>query len=171
VFTADFQYQAGATNTAMITEPFEIKGGQQAIQYDLWAPVNNNWIEFDLDLVNADTHQVAASCVQGVEYYSGYDDGPWSEGSPTEAVLIPAVAPGKYYLMMDISADAAVTEMPFKVTVVRDVVVWSNFWIAFVLLLAYPSYCWLRAYAFERARWLESDFTPSIYAANSADDD
>jgi len=74
-------------------------------------------------------------------------------------VLIPAVAPGSYYLTIDASADVSVRELPFTVTIVRDVVVWSNFWIALALLLAYPLYCWVRASAFERARWLESDYT------------
>jgi len=31
-------------------------------------------------------------------------------------------------LAIDAAADAAVRQMPFTVTVVRDVMVWSNFW-------------------------------------------
>ncbi|SPE51072.1 conserved hypothetical protein [Verrucomicrobia bacterium] len=159
VLTGSYKYRAGVTNPIVVTEPFEVKGGKQALEYNLFAPVNNNWLELDIDLVNADTHQVAASRDQSIEYYQGYDDGPWSEGRQSQHVLIPAVAPGSYYLTIDASADVSVRELPFTVTIVRDVVVWSNFWIALALLLAYPLYCWVRASAFERARWLESDYT------------
>lgn len=170
VFNATFQYQAGVTNPIAVTEPFEIKDQNQALELGLHSPVDNKWLDLDIDLVNADTHQVVASLEQGIEYYHGIDEGEyWSEGKQTEQVLVPAVAPGKYYLTIDASADPALPQSPFTVTVVRDVVVWSNFWIALALLLIYPVYCWLRAYAFERARWLESDYTPAIYAAKSDD--
>lgn len=170
VLTSTFNYQAGVTNPVAVTDPFEIKNGSQALEYELSAPVNNNWIELDIDLVNAETHQVAATCEQGIEYYYGNDDGPWSEGRNSEQVLVPGVAPGKYYLTIDAAADSTVQQMPFTVSVVRDVTVWSNFWIALILLLIYPVYCWIRAYAFEQARWLESDYKPAIYFTKSDDD-
>jgi hypothetical protein len=164
VLTSSFNYQAGVTNRTTVTEPFEIKNGNQALEYDLSAPVDNNWIELDIDLVNADTHQVAATCEQGIEFYHGNDDGYWTEGKQMEKVLVPAVAPGKYYLAIDASADSAVKQMPYKVTIVRDVMSWSNFWIALALVLIYPVYCWARAWTFERARWMESDQPPSFYS-------
>ena len=171
VLNATYNYQAGLTNAPVVTQPFEVAGSRQALEYDLSAPVDNNWMELDIDLVNVETHQVAATSEQGIEYYHGYDDGYWSEGSTVSKILVPAVPPGKYYLTVESSADPAISAMPFTVAVVRDVMVWSNFWIALVLVLAYPLYCWLRAYTFERARWLESDFTPSIYKSQSDDDD
>ena len=70
---------------------------------------------------------------------------------------------------MEVSADPVVGQMPFSVTVVRDVPVWSNFWVGLACLLAYPLYCWLRSYRFERARWAESDYSP--YASASSDGD
>ena len=170
VLNATGTYQAGISNALLLTEPFEIRGGNQALEYHLSAPVDNNWAELAIDLVNADTHQVAAAREQGIEFYHGYDDGYWSEGKPTADVWVPAVPPGRYYLTIEASADPSVSAMPYTVTVVRDVAVWSNFWIALGLVLIYPVYCWMRAYTFERARWLESDFTPAIYAAQSDDD-
>jgi len=49
--------------------------------------------------------------------------------------------------------------------------VWSNFWIALVLVLLYPLYCWMRSYSFERARWLQSDYMPAVYLKSSGGDD
>jgi len=170
VFQSDFTYEAGITNPAIVTQPFEIKGGNQAVEFVMNAPVDNNWLELETDLVNADTHLVASTFVQGIEYYHGYDDGLWSEGKQTERHVLPAVAPGKYYLAIDASADQAVKTMPFKVTVVGDVMIWSNFWLAVSLLLLYPIYCWMRAWMFERARWMDSDYSPFVFSAKSDDD-
>jgi hypothetical protein len=74
-------------------------------------------------------------------------------------------------LTIDASADPNITEIPVHVTAVRDVVIWSNFWIAAALLLAYPIYCGIRHHAFERARWLESDYSPYSSSDDSDDDD
>jgi hypothetical protein len=169
VLSSAFLYQANGTNPAAVSQPFIIDGGQQAVDFTMQAPVDNNWVELDVDVVNADTQQAVASFEQGIEYYHGYDDGNWSEGSPTQHRLVPGLPAGKYRLVIDTSADPAIAEMPFTVTVVRDVPVWSNFWIGLGLLLIYPLYCWGRAYTFERARWLDSDFSP--YASSSSDDD
>ena len=171
VFAASYTYRAGASNAPIVTEPFEIKGGNQALEYHLSAPVDNNWLELDMDLVNAGTHQAADTREQSLEIYHGNDDGYWSEGSGSKKALIPAVSPGKYYLTIEASADPAVQAMPFSVKVVRDVVVWSNFWIALGVVLVYPLYCWMRSYTFERARWLESDYTPAIYRTSVEVDD
>jgi hypothetical protein len=168
VLSTSFHYRAGETNAVVVTEPFELAGGRQALEYDLSAPVDNNWIELDINLVNAETHKVAAVCDRDIEYYHGYDDGPWSEGTQTRKELVPAVAPGKYYLAIEATADHAVKEMPYSVTVVRDAMVWSNFWIAAALVLVYPLYCWARAGTFEHARWLESDFSP--FSSRTSDD-
>ncbi len=169
VFAAQYVYQRGNTN-AIVSEPFEIRGNsKQAIEFTMHAPVNNNWIELDIDLVNAESQKVEASFEQGIEFYSGYDDGAWSEGSTVEKRLVCSVPPGKYYLTIEGAADAAVTDMAFDVRVVRDVVLWANFWIALALILAYPLYCILRAHSFERSRWMESDFSP--YTSFTEDDD
>ena len=169
ILAAEYNYQAGVSNAPIVTAPFEIKGGNQALEYRVSAPVDNNWLELDVDLVNAATHQVADSREQAIEFYHGFDDGYWSEGSRNVKALIPAVAPGKYYLTIESSADPGLRSIPFSVSVVRDVVVWSNFWIALALVLAYPMYCWLRSYTFERARWLQSDYMPAVYLKNTDD--
>jgi hypothetical protein len=169
IFQGDFVYHAGISNPPVMTEPFEVKGSRQPLEFALHSPVDNNWIEVGIDVVNTDTKQVAASFEQGIEYYHGYDDGPWSEGSTVANRLVSAVPPGKYYLLIDSSADPAVPEKPFDVTITRDVPLWANFWIALALLLAYPVYRTFRAHVFERTRWMDSDYSP--YAGSSSDDE
>jgi hypothetical protein len=160
VFDQVFIYRTGVTNPVAVTTPFEVRGGRQALEFRFDAGVENAWLELGIDLIDQDTQQIAASFERGVEYYHGWDDGAWHEGSQTTRHVVPAVKPGRYHLLIDALADPQITELPFRVIVVRDVVLWSNFWIAFALLLAYPIVRLVRAQMFEHARWLESDYSP-----------
>jgi hypothetical protein len=170
VFGGSFTYRASATNPVAVTPPFELKGGPQAVDFTLEAPVDNNWLEIGVDLVNTETLQATAAFEEEIGYYHGYDDGPWSEGSQVRHHLLPAVPAGKYALAIEASADSPVSEMPFRIAVVGDVLIWSNFWIGLGLLLLYPVYCWTRALLFERARWAESDYSPFTSGGSSDDD-
>lgn len=151
VFDGSYTFRQAATNGLIVSHPFDIPGGRQALEVTLDAPVENNWLEVDFNLVRTDNYQVAASFEQGVQYYHGYDNGSWSEGSQRKRRLVPSMPPGNYVLTLEASADPMISEMPYSVAVARDVPVWSNFWIGLALVIAYPLYCWVRFHAFERA--------------------
>jgi hypothetical protein len=171
VFAANYHYRAGTTNTLELSEPFEIQGGDQAVDFAFHAPVDNSWLEVEVDLVDVTSHQAVASFAEGIEYYQGHDsDGDWSEGNSSPHHMVSLVPPGKYQLAIQASADPAVAEMPYSVSVVRDVVVWSNFWIAAILVLIYPLYSAIRQYSFEYRRWQESDYSPYSSSGGSDDD-
>lgn len=169
VLAGEFVYRAADTNRMVITEPFEIPGGRQALRFTSHAPVNNNWIALGLDLVNTETQQTR-SLEQGIELYSGYDDGPWTEGRSTVNAILPAVEPGRYVLRIEPTADPGVVEMPYSVAVTRDVPVWSNFWLGLGALLVYPVYAWFRYISFESTRWAESDYSPLGQSKESEDE-
>jgi hypothetical protein len=82
-------------------------------------------------------------------------------------VIVPAVPPGKYRLLIEPTMDPPNPELPFFIGVRRDVMVWSNVWLGFLGLMAYPIYRWMRLSSFESSRWAMSDFSPS----NAADDE
>ncbi len=169
VFAGEFLYRAADTNRTVVTEPFEIPGGRQALRFSSRASVNNNWIALGFDLVDTETQQTR-SLEQGIEQYSGYDDGPWTEGKPTADTILPGVAPGRYVLRIEPTADPGVVEMPYAVAVIRDVPVWSNFWLGLGLLLVYPVYAFFRHVTFESARWSESDYSPLGQSKESEDE-
>src|SRR5262249_9764221 len=49
VFAANYNYQSGVSNAPIVTEPFEITGGNQALECDISAPVDNTWLDLDLE--------------------------------------------------------------------------------------------------------------------------
>ena len=62
--------------------------------------------------------------------------------------------------MIEPEGQPGLSEVTYQLTVVRDVMVWSNFWIGLLPLLAYPVFRWVREHAFERERWSANDFSP-----------
>lgn len=169
VFESSFVYRAAETNVPVVTQAFRVEGTRpQAIEIGLSAPVENQWFAVDIDLVEVATKKVREVGV-GVEFYSGFDDGPWSEGSTTASTVVPSVAPGSYYLVVQAATDPAVTEMGYELRVKRGVTLWSNFWIAMVALTVYPAFRWIRELTFERRRWSQSDDSP--HAVSGAGDD
>lgn len=160
VYRGSFIHKKAAQDKTEITPEFKIEGGRQALEVTTQAGVDNSWIDFNISLVNAETKE-EISFGQEVGYYFGHDsDGFWSEGRQSTTTLVPGVAPGTYYLTIDTEADPQLESMGYTVTVVRGVVIWSNFWIGAILLACYPLYASIRRGAFERQRWSESDFSP-----------
>lgn len=169
-FNGSFVTTQAGTNGAIVTEDFELRGSHvQAVEITLAADVENRWLETEIDLVNVQTGQVEREIVVGVDYYSGFDDGPWQEGSRQRSVLVPAVPPGRYRMLIEPSMDPPQPPLAFWLTVERDVMVWSNVWLGVAALLAYPLFRWFREHSFERQRWSMSDFSP--YASAETDDD
>jgi ribosomal protein S27AE len=160
-FRESFSVDLTGTNKTHVSAPFRIGGTHpQALQIDLHTPVDESWVELDVDLVNTKTKEVRELSL-AAEYWSGVDDGEaWSEGSRQAGELVPAVEPGEYRLVMDVDGSPGLGRAEFLVEVTRDVMVWSNVILGLAALLAYPVFRWIREHAFERERWSVSDHSP-----------
>lgn len=176
VFQQTYHWQRAKTagESSFVTDNFELKGRPSTVELKTWAAVTNQWIYLNYALINQDTGQ-AWDFGREVSYYHGYDsDGSWSEGSPADAVVIPSVPPGQYYLRIEPEVDPAVGAISYSVQLTRDVPVLGIYGIALLALLVPPLLLSLRWYAFERSRWSESDHPPvqiSGLTASSEDDD
>jgi ribosomal protein S26 len=161
VLAQTWTHVAGGTNAPWVSEPFELAGRRsQAVEFRLAAGVNNGWLEAAVDLVN-ETNQSVRELALEVGHYSGWEGGEsWQEGRQDRTQTLPAVAPGRYRLVVETGGDPGSPEVPVTLTVVRDVMVWSNVWLGLAALLAYPVFRWVREHAFERARWAQSDYSP-----------
>ena len=171
-FREVFTFDLSGTNKTRVSAPFRIAGSHpQSLQFDFIAPVNQSWVELDVDLVNTQTKAVRELSL-GAEYWSGNDEGEyWSEGSQQATELIPAVEPGEYQLVMDIDGSPELGRAEFRIEITRDVMVWSNVLLGLILLFAYPLFRWIREHAFERERWSLSDHSPYTPITTSWDSD
>ncbi|HEX4925548.1 MAG TPA: DUF4178 domain-containing protein, partial [Bdellovibrionales bacterium] len=90
-------YEYGKT---IVTPSFDLNKNRSNVAIYLRSPVNNNWLEAELELVN-DGNGESMSFEQGVEYWSGYD---WSEGSQRSDIMLSEVPGGRYHLAMDVTS-------------------------------------------------------------------
>ena len=139
------------------TPHFTLGGGDQRVDIDAAADVDNNWIDLDFRLVNVNTNDSFPAFLE-LSYYHGSDeDGPWSEGSYSSSVSIPSVPPGEYFLSVEPSADAQTNRVPFSVKVRSGGLFVSNLIVMLLLVLFYPAMLFWRRYTFEAERWSGAD--------------
>lgn len=161
----DFLFEPRSVDEVQ-TREFEINGKPRKIAVRNITSLDNNWIGLNLLLVNKTTG-AAWPAARELAFYSGYDDGHWTEGSRDDEVVFLNIPAGTYYLTVD-------PEMaPEKPVAVRNALEvrtagpgWSNFVIVLLFLAIFPVYALSRRLAFETARWAESDHAPE-----SGDDD
>lgn len=151
--------EAGGTSAAdpFVTEVFELKGGRTGVEITTAAGVANSWVYVNYALINEDTGN-AIEFGREVAYYSGRDsDGPWTEGSQTDTVLIPAVPAGRYYLRVEPEGSRSSGPLNCRIAVRRGVPSAVPFVAVLLLLLAPPVVSALASWNFEVRRWSESD--------------
>jgi hypothetical protein len=153
-----------------VTPSFVVGGGASNLEFTMESPVDNSWIDLDIDLVNDITGEVR-EFTHGVEFYHGRDsDGAWSEGGQKKSELLSSAPDGTYHMDLDSTVAVPSAQKPgappqprvryFELTVRRGVATWSAFVLSILAVLAYPLTVWARGQSFEVKRWEESDFSP-----------
>ena len=158
-------YQATPTQREpFVTDEFTVRrNGHLAIRVRADG-IHQNWLALNVSLINA-VDGAARDMGAEVSYYEGYDEGErWTEGRRRNAVVLPTVPAGRYYLRIEPElGQAAVT---YGVEVVSDVPLWRYVGFAMLLLSLPLILVAFRAFAFESGRWQESD-----YPWSSSEDD
>lgn len=160
VFHDSYSYASGSTaEPSFVTPDFNLTGRPATLELGVNTDLDNNWTYFNFALVNEDTGQ-GYDFGREVSYYHGADgDGPWDEGSRDSTVMLPSVAPGKYYLRVEPEMDSGA--VAYNLTLRHDVPNYTWFLIAFALLLIPPVWYTIRARGFETQRWMNSDHSPA----------
>ncbi len=162
-----FEPQQGAE---VLTREFEISGKPKKIAVKNQTSLDNNWIGLDMVLVNKGTG-AAWQAGRELSFYSGYDDGRWTEGSRDDEIVFLNIPAGTYYLTLD--PDMAQD----KPVAVRDTLEvhtagagWSNFVLVMIFIIIFPVFSTMRHAAFEARRWAESDHAPETGDDSEGDD-
>lgn len=154
----------------VLSKPFVVESHLPTLVVQNQAGISNDWVALDLVLVNEQTGE-ARHASQELSYYWGTDGGEsWSEGSQEGDVSFRDVPPGTWRLMLEPEMD------PGRYQPISDTLVvrkggssWSNIILLFLFLAAFPIYTRWRMYAFEVARWAESDH-PKVSESDDDDD-
>jgi hypothetical protein len=152
--------------SALVTEPFLLKGSllnSADLEFNLTSPVDNDWFEASVTLINDDTGE-EYNFEQGVEFYHGYDGGYWSEGSQTDSKIISSIPDGRYHLNIfpyraDNYQTPSLRVRGYTMQVKRDVPIWSNFfWVLGFVGVVYL-FQFLSVYFMEAGRWANSEYS------------
>lgn len=152
---------ANATTPQVVfSNPFELKGNRN-VKISASAPVNNSFVELDVDLINDQSQEIESVNIP-IEYYTGTDsDGAWSEGGQSQDATVSSLPAGKYTLRVEGTWQAATQPMPVNVRVEQNVIRGVNFICALIVLMIVPILGLLRKFTFESARWKDSMFGSS----------
>jgi hypothetical protein len=160
VFEQQYVFTPASANPVFVTEPFTLDGRTSDVAVTFAANnLSNNWIFLGATLINDETN-VALDFGRDLSYFFGVEDGEsWSEGSRSARVVLPTVAPGRYYLRVEPEGDTANrTPVSYVIKIQRDAPVWG-FYIGALALLALPPFVVMwRENVFEQRRWAESDY-------------
>ncbi|MEM1383702.1 MAG: DUF4178 domain-containing protein [Pseudomonadota bacterium] len=86
--------------------PFQVADASQLVEITVVVDRNltNAWAWFDIEVLD-DGDEPVATVERGVEFYEGYSDGYWSEGSRYEEIFFRVPEPGPYTLEIAKSED------------------------------------------------------------------
>ena len=156
-FRESYRFSQSNAEASFVTPEFELKGRTSSVEVRTDADVSNEWIYLNYTLIEEDTGQ-AYDFGREVSYYFGRDsDGSWTEGSKHNAVVLPSIPPGHYYLRIEPESDPGFATIIYTVAVTRDVPVGELYLAALAALLLPALLISWRVYNFEQLRWAESD--------------
>ena len=156
---------------SFVTPAFELDGRASAVRVETATNLDNQWMGVGYALINDETGQTF-EFAEEVSYYYGVDGGEsWSEGSTADSVTVPSVPPGRYFLRIEPEGERSGKPVRYSVKVVRDVPTSLWFVGALILVVLPPVMTSLRASAYERRRWQESDHATGGSSSDAEDDD
>lgn len=183
VFEREYYFDPGTKSEASFVTPvFELKGRASNVEVEINSNLENNWLYFNLALVNEDTGQ-ALDWGREVSYYSGRDsDGSWSEGGRNDRSRLGHVPAGRYYLRVEPDWEPPATTSAFSmqqtaarviytIRVRRDITILWPYLVALGILFIPAIVIFGRAFNFEASRWQESDYGSGSGGGSSDDDD
>jgi hypothetical protein len=139
------------------TEGFLLEG-TKSLQIEMDAPISNDWFYASFTLVN-ETTGTEYEFSKEIEYYHGVDDGEsWSEGSTQGDAFLSRIPEGRYHI--NIYPEFSFYGEYFNINVYRNEPIYSNFFIALLVLALFPIFYFVRKHYKEQQRWSDSDYSP-----------
>lgn len=155
VFEQVLRFDADLETKTYVTDTFLLLGHTSNVVIEASTNLDNKWMFFSMLLVNDETGE-AYDFAWEVSYYHGTSGGEnWVEGNKKNDITIPSVPSGRYYLLVEPQSD--VKQAAYTLTVYRNVPGWTNFFLAFAVLIIVGVVILVRVGMFESRRWMDSD--------------
>jgi hypothetical protein len=103
------------------------------LEFSMSAPLNNNWVDVEATLINDKTGE-STDFTASLQYYSGYDEGYWSEGKKYDTWVLSSVPQGEYHLTL--KAQTKNESIPIQVSLQEGIWSSANFILALLLISA-----------------------------------
>jgi hypothetical protein len=167
IFERDYTKSNVNSAGVIVTNSFEVTEGKTALQFDVFAPLNNDWFDLNFELINDVTGERFEGA-KSLEFYQGYDsEGAWSEGKRGDYIIISSVPVGTYHLNLYPAWNSmSGLDVPFKIKIFQGVTLWANFTIFLLLGLIIPVVQYFRTQYFEQQRWMGSNYSPKLPVFN-----
>lgn len=151
--------------------PFTLDSGKN-IEIEVRSPVDNSWTYVEGDLYNAATGESQPFAVP-VEYYHGYDDGYWTEGSQAAQVYLSSLPQGEYTARFEVQWPNKNEARTVTIQIREGVPRARNLLYLLIALSIIPAFVIFKHASFEAQRWSESSLSPdgSGAPAVTTDDD
>ena len=166
VVNKNFLFNDSTHNVSFVTDKFHLDKWRSNLEFSVYAPVDNDWVEWNATLVNAKTGK-EYTVEKGVEYYHGVSGGEsWSEGSRHSKAYITYLPAGDYFIQVQGARNAASVYSPvsgFDLKVTYDVNNNRNLWWSLFFLAIWPIIQYIRINRIEKKRWYNSPFSPYSY--------
>ena len=150
-----------AKPTVFFSDPFELASGQNIVIAGR-APVSNQWVYLQGDLVSEDSGIVQQFALP-IAYYYGVDGGEsWSEGGQSKTKYLSGLPAGTYTLRLaaDIDPKLGRRAVPVSVLVMQGKLR-ARYWLLLLLgICILPLAVIFHQHSFEKRRWFHSDFAP-----------
>ncbi|HEY0678146.1 MAG TPA: DUF4178 domain-containing protein [Chitinophagaceae bacterium] len=155
-----FRFPDSVTTYTRVTEKFKLDKWRSNLEFEIQAPVDNDWFELGINLVNAQTG-TEYTLSKGVEYYHGYSDGEsWSEGDRRETAYLSQIPAGTYFLQITGIRSSSFSLMDtYRLKVTYDVSNDRNMFFSILLVLIWPVIQYYRIQNIEKLRWSNSPFS------------
>lgn len=152
-------YVVDSLKNRLVTPPFEIQKSHSNLSIKLDAPIDNSWLENEIEVINLSNGE-SINTEQGIEYYSGYEGGEsWSEGDRENELILSYLPKGKYQVSFTPTSDKPTN---YNITITEDVNMYKNFWLI-LLFLTIPSVLYaIYNYNTEVTRWSNSIYNPYL---------
>ncbi len=139
------------------SKPFRIPQARRNLRIQLTSNVSNSWAFLGGAVINQATQEYREFFLES-SYYSGISDGEsWSEGDRNATTYLSSMDDGEYVMRMELGWNPKYPPPKFSVELKSGVSRFLHFFLVLLPILGFPFVLMLRMYAFEKARWNESN--------------